>query len=109
MIALRVFDTNTGKDSVGRRQGGGASKPAGCSGLAAQPAPLRREGALEIEVGEFELGLIGTPLRQGDIHPAHAAADQRADLHKLQADGADGGVVELGVRSAMRRTSFINT
>ena len=46
------------------------------------------------------LGLMREGRRHGELDPAHAGAHQRADLEKLEADGAARGAGELGVLEA---------
>ena len=64
---------------------------------AAGRARLSREGALQIEVGECELGLPGKARGHGELDPPDATTDQGTDLQQLQPDGAAGGIGKLGV------------
>ncbi len=66
------------------------------SGVAGR-ARLSWEGALQIDVGERELVLPGKARGHGELDPPDATPDQGADLQQLQADGATGGIGELGV------------
>ena len=67
---------------------------------AAGRARLSREGALQIEVGECELGLPGKARGHGELDPPDATTDQGTDLQQLQPDGAagDGSILKVGNR-----------
>ena len=57
-------------------------------------------GALQVEVGEVVLGLVGAGRGHRDLDPAHAAPHLGADLQQLEPDGAAGRGGELGVAQA---------
>ena len=76
---------------------------------AAGRARLSREGALQIEVGECELGLPGKARGHGELDPPDATTDQGTDLQQLQPDGAAGGIGKRVWRSAIRRNSLSST
>src|SRR5580704_18493376 len=58
------------------------------------------EGAAEIEVRHGEFDLDGTAGGDGEMDAPDACSDLRAELEKLQADGVDGSVCELGMFEA---------
>src|SRR6476469_1760164 len=62
----------------------------GCSGWSAR-------GCGQPQMGEGELVLIGAGRGHRELDAAHADPDEGADLQELQADGAAGGLGELGV------------
>ena len=57
----------------------------------------RAEGALKVDMGEFELVLVRTSRGDGEVDAAHAGAHLRTELQQLEANGRDGGIGELAV------------
>src|SRR6476660_5371407 len=57
----------------------------------------RAEGALKVDMGEFELVLVRTSRRDGEVDPAHAGSLLRPELQQLEANGRDGGIGELAM------------
>ena len=55
------------------------------------------EGALKVDVGEFELILVRTSRGDGEVDAAHAGSYLRAELQQLEANGRNGGIGELAV------------
>src|SRR3954465_8275268 len=72
------------------RVGGGAC------GLAVSGSCGSGAGAAQQGMRQGKLMLIGTGRGDGDMDPAHADLDQRADLEQLQPDAAATGPGELG-------------
>lgn len=67
----------------------GPNGPAGGSG--------RAEGALQADVGERELGLVGTARGDGEVDAARAGAHLGAEPEQLEAYGLRRSIGELGV------------
>src|ERR1700685_3483750 len=55
------------------------------------------EGALKVDIGEFELVLVRASRGDGEVDAAYAGAHQRPELEQLEANGRDGGIGELAV------------
>ena len=55
------------------------------------------EGALKIDVGEFELVLVRGIPRRCEVDAAHTGAHLRPELQQLETNGRDGGIGELAM------------
>ena len=55
------------------------------------------EGALKIDVGEFELVLVRASRGDGEVDAAHAGSHLCPELQQLEPNGRDGGIGELTV------------
>src|ERR1700675_2426858 len=53
------------------------------------------EGALKIDMGEFELVLVRTSRGDGEVDAAHTGSHLRPELQQLEANGRAGGISEL--------------
>jgi hypothetical protein len=66
-------------------------------GVVSTPSSPGAEGALEIEPGHGELGLVGTARADREMDAAHADAHLGAELEELEADGLHSSAGELGM------------
>ena len=85
---LPVMRVRQGARQHGDEQPGATSARCDSSGA---------EGALKIDVGEFELVLVRASRGDGEVDAAHAGAHLRAELQQLEPNGRDGGIGELAM------------
>src|SRR3984957_2040954 len=55
------------------------------------------EGALKVDIGEFEFVLVRASRGDGEVDAAYAGTHLRPELEQLEANGRDGGIGELAV------------